>query len=370
MTQKQSSLLKGLLSLSLILAACVGLYAQWDRVKAWATQDSDPQARRAGGKQARVLVEPVRLLRDDHSFEAVGTGRARLSAELFPEVSENVTEVLFQAGQRVSRGAPLLRLDARQERLAVRLAQVRVKEAQALLDRYQGSVGAHGGVSLLERDQAQAQLDAATVELAQQRLAVEQRTVRAPFEGILSLPRLDPGDRASPTTLIATLDDRSVLYVDFEVPEALAGELLAGQRQEVTLGTPALPGQRLQAPILALDSRLDPERRSLPVRAQVDNAQDRLRPGMSFTVRWESQGQPSPTIPEISLQWAREGAYAWVIREGKAHKVPLEVVGRRSGLVLVKGELREGEPVVVEGVQRLRPQAPVEILKVRGQEGG
>jgi RND family efflux transporter MFP subunit len=364
MTQKNRSLFKGLLSLGLILGACLALYSQWGAVKEWVQEDNGPKKGRAGGGLARVLVKPVTLTSDDRNFEVIGTGRARLSAEIYPEVSENVTEVLFKPGQRVSKGDTLVRLDARPERLGIRLARVRLAQAQSLLDRYKQSLGAHGGVSLLERDQAQSALDAATVELAQQRLALDLRTVRAPFDGVISLSQVDPGDRASPTTLIATVDDRSALFVDFEVPEALAGDLLQGRQESLELSTPSRPGETFQGQVLTSDSRLDASRRSLLVRAQVDNAQDKLRPGMSFTVRWRRQGPRLPTIPEIALQWAREGAYAWVIREDKSYKVQLEVVSRRQGKVLVKGDLKEGDQVVVEGVQRLRPEAPVQVLQV------
>ena len=73
-------------------------------------------------------------------------------------------------------------------------------------------------------------------------------------------------------------------------------------------------------------------------------------------------GQLHPTVPEIALQWAREGAFVWSVRDGKAHKVSVRVIGRASGQILVEGALRQGEEVVVEGVQRLRPGSPVTVL--------
>ncbi|MBL4804967.1 MAG: efflux RND transporter periplasmic adaptor subunit [Alphaproteobacteria bacterium] len=296
-------------------------------------------------------------------FKAVGTGRARYSVGVFPSVAEEVTEVLFEAEQKVVKGDVLVKLDDRQEQLALKLAEVELNDAQSLLERYEQAVK-EGAVPESEVDAARADFEGAEVALDQAKLAMEDRLITAPFEGHVGIPNIDPGDRVGTDTLISWLDARETLYVDFEVPEALAGALKKAQaeRQEITATTPAYLSLTFKGKITAQESRVDPERRTLLARASIDNKDDLLRPGMSFETVWEIPGEDYATVPEISVQWERGGSYVWVIRDNKAEKVSAQVIARKAGRVLLQGELDADDDVVIEGLQRLRPNQDVEVL--------
>ena len=110
----------------------------------------------------------------------------------------------------------------------------------------------------------------------------------------------------------------------------------------------------------------------LLARATIQNDEDILRPGMSFETYWEIPGESYPTVPEIAVQWGREGSFIWVVRDDKAEKIQARVIARKAGRVLLEADIKDGEPVVVEGVQRLRPELSVEILGETGdmQENG
>jgi RND family efflux transporter MFP subunit len=314
-----------------------------------------------------VITQKVAVTGNDRVFEAVGTGRARSSVEIYPAVSDEVTEVLFQTQERVSRGQLLVRLDDREELLAVRLAEVELKDARSLLERYEKAVK-QGGVPESEVDSARATFEAAEVALDQARLELEKHQVKAPFDGVVGIPNVDPGDRVDPGRQITTLDDRAILHVEFEVPEVLAGALGEEGNAAVTATTPAHPGMTFDATVTAQGSRVDPRRRTLLVRADIENENDLLRPGMSFATRWAIAGERYPTAPEISLQWGRNGSFVWTIRDGKAERVAVRVVARSGGRILVEGELRERDVVVIEGLQRLRPGVAVEVLGEREHE--
>lgn len=311
----------------------------------------------------KVIVQPVEMTANNRVFEAVGTGRARLSVGLYPSVSEEVREVLFEAQQKVHKGDVLVQLDDREEQLAVQLAEVRMEDLQSLLSRYEQS-GMQGAVPHSQVDTARANFKAAQVELEQAQLALEERKIIAPFDGVVGIPNVDPGDRVNTDTLITGLDARDVLHIDFEVPEALVGKLQQAQaeHQKITATTPAYPGRIFSGYITAQESRIDPQRRMLLARATIQNEDDLLRPGMSFETYWEIPGNSYPTVPEIAVQWGREGSFIWVVRTDKAAKIPARVIARKAGRVLLEAEVKDGEPIVVEGVQRLRPELPVEIL--------
>ncbi|PJB69814.1 MAG: efflux RND transporter periplasmic adaptor subunit [Alphaproteobacteria bacterium CG_4_9_14_3_um_filter_47_13] len=322
---------------------------------------SAPPAR--GSVPVKVITQPVEITSNNRTFRAVGTGRARLSVEIYPSVAEEVTDVFFKARQEVKKGDVLVQLDDREEVLTVRLAEVRLKDAQSLLNRYEQAVK-EGGVPQSEVDAARASFEGAQVALEQAKLALEERRIKAPFDGIVGIPGVDPGDRVGTDTLITGLDARDILYVDFEVPEALAGALqnTETQSRKITATTPAYLSLNFSGHISAHESRFNPERRTLMARASIDNSDDFLRPGMSFEMRWDIPGKDYATVPEISVQWGRDGSYIWLIHDGVAEKTPAKVVSRKAGRVLLEGNIKDSDSVVIEGLQRLRPGQKVEVV--------
>ena len=315
-------------------------------------------------KQVKVLVHKVGFTANDKVFEAMGTGKARLSAEIFPAVSDEVTQVVFKSQDLVQKGSLLVQLEDQDEKLGLKLAKVKFQDAKALLDRYQKAVK-EGAISQTELDSAKAEHDSALLNIEQAELALQYHKILAPFDGFVGIPNINPGDRVTPNTRITGLDDRKVLYIDFEVPEALAGKITTNQQShKISATTPAYPTTSFLAHLGALESRIDPNRRTLKARVEIDNSADLLRPGMSFRIRWEISGGIFPTLPEIALQWSRNGSFLWLVRDGKAVKIPVSVVARKESMILVEGDLEAGDMVVIEGLQRLREGLEVAILGI------
>lgn len=309
----------------------------------------------AGGARAdeaiRVVTQPVRFARERTDIEAVGTARARSTATIYPEAGGVVTGVPFVTGSHVEAGAVLLQLDDREEQLAVNLARVSVQEAEQLLARYR-RIEDTGAISASQIDEARTTLDAARIELQQAEIALDERTVRAPFAGHVGLTDIDPGSRITPTTAIAQLDDRSVLFVDFSPAEQVFGRLREG---DTVTATPfADPDLAVEAEVIAVDSRIDPTRRTFTVRASIDNEADVLRPGMSFRVAFTIEGQSYPRLPEAAIIWGGSGSYVWGVDGDTAFRVPVDIVARNEGHVLVRGDLQAGARIITEGVQKVR----------------
>lgn len=161
---------------------------------------------RAAPPPPAVVASRVAVLPEQRQVEAIGSARAATAAELFPEAAGAVTRVGFAAGDYVRSGQVLVELDSRRERLAVRLADVAVAEASQLLERYR-RIEDTGALSASQIEAGETALQAAKIELEQAEVAFADRTVRAPFAGHMGLPQIDRGDRITPTTLIATIDD-------------------------------------------------------------------------------------------------------------------------------------------------------------------
>lgn len=317
-----------------------------------------------GGKDdsvqlVNVMARPVEFTANDRTFEAVGTGRARQSVEIYPSVAEEVTDVLFKAQDKVNKGDVLVQLDDREELLALKLSEVKLKDAKRLLQRYEEAVK-EGAVPESEVDSARADVESAQVALDQAKLDIRDRKIIAPFSGVVGIPRVDPGDRVTTSTLITSMDDRDIIYVDFEVPETLLGSL--SEENTVTATNSAYPDRSFSGRVTALENRVDSESRTVRVRASIDNTEDLLRSGMSFTTRLLLKGDEYPTVPEIALQWSNEGSFVWIVREGRAEKVITQVISRTAGKVLLQGKISEGEQIVVEGLERLEPGTRVKIL--------
>lgn len=300
----------------------------------------------------RVVVEPLEFSNQQLIAEAVGTSRALRSVTLYPVTAGEVVAVDFEPGQFVEAGHLLVQLDKRKEKLGLELAEFRLSEADSLYTRYKLSAET-GATPPTTLEAAATGLEAARIALGQARIALQDRSIVAPFSGHVGMTDLDAGGRVQPDTEVTTLDSRSSLLISFELPEVLLGQISMGDM--VSLQTWELGAAEIHGKITDIGSRIDPELRTFITRAKVDNQQDRLRPGMSFRVRMELQGDRYPILPEIALQWGADGAYVWIVEAGLARRIPVDVIQRTQGKVLVDGFIDKDSIIIVEGLQRLRP---------------
>jgi RND family efflux transporter MFP subunit len=317
-----------------------------------------------GGPPPASPVVPftVDYAEDRRSIQAVGTARARAATVLQSETAGVVEEISFAPGDFIEAGDPVMRLEDDDEDLAVKLAAVAVREAEQLLERYR-RIEDTGAVSDTQIDEARTQLEAARIQLSQAQLRLDERTLRAPFPGYVGISDLDPGTRVTAGQDIVPLDDRRLLFIDFTVPEDVFGQLREGDFVEVSAFA---EGDRVRsAEIINVDSRVDPTSRSFRARAALQNEDDALRPGMSFEVRFSVPGNRYPMVPEASIVWGTDGSYLWAVRDGKATQVPVQIVSRREGRVLVSGDIPRGAVIVAEGVQKVREGSAVTLVANR-----
>lgn len=341
--------LRSQISITVLLAAVLAAGWMWFSSSRQTAESSQGSPKRPAA--TRVLVEPLSFAPDRVVVRAVGTGNALKSADIHPSVSGEVRQVRFKAGQLVNKGAVLIRLDDAHQRLAVRLTEVALKKAQRDTGRLT-KLAASGNASRTRLDAAETVLESAKIRHAQALADLADRTIVAPFSGVIGLTNINVGDRVDDETVIATLDDRATILVDFNLPEDFAQRITLGGAVVVRPST--APGLAIDGAIFAMDSRIEPTSRSLRVRAKIPNADGAIRPGTSFQVEVEFISRAYPTVREVAVQWSRDGAYLWRSTAGKAEKVFVELVSRDRGRILVDGPLRAGELVVVEGVQALR----------------
>ena len=315
------------------------------------------RANGAGGP-LRAVVRGLAAVeaRVNDSVTAIGDGRAARSVTLTPYVAGRVAAIDVAAGDLVRQGQAIIELDSDSERIALDRARLVLEDARTTLDRNRrlADSRAVSEVQLLESELAVRQ---AELELSDAELALERRTVAAPFDGYVGILAVELGDQVTAATEVATLDDRSQILVDFRVPERFVGRVERGM--PASAQPLALPGLTLDGTVAAMDSRIAADSRTLRVRAALDNAGDRLRAGMAFAITLRFPGDVYAAVDPLAIQWGGDGAYVWVGVDGKAARVPVRIVQRNDDAVLVDADLPQGARVITEGVQVLRPGAPV-----------
>lgn len=300
---------------------------------------------------AQVKVEQLTFERERTRVDSVGTAQAIRSVSIYPAVADEVTQVNFNAGDKVEAGAVLVKLDARRQEIAVARATLELMDAERTLDRLKQS-RENGAVPQSDVDEAEIARDLIEVQLDEAETNLEDRMIRAPFAGVVGITDVEVGDRVTTTTMITTLDKRDQLLVDFRAPEA-ASELLRN-RAELSVQPWQNRSAEIPAKVINVDSRIDSASRTLRAQAVIDNQDDLYRPGMSFRVRLQIQGDSYAVIPESALSWGADSAYVWIADDKEAKRVEVQIKQRLEGRILVAGELSLGDVLITEGIQSLR----------------
>jgi membrane fusion protein (multidrug efflux system) len=205
-------------------------------------------------------------------------------------------------------------------------------------------------------DAAEARLNAGSSRIA-------DRTIRAPFAGVVGLRLASPGQYVRPGDQIGTLDDVSEIKLDFTITETQIARVTQGV--ELVARTSAYPDRAFNGTIASVDSRIDPATRTVRVRAILPNSDGTLRPGMLMTVNVRSNPRQALAIPEIAILDQIDGAYVYrvVAREGgqAVDLVRIQTGQRSGGMAEVLEGLNAGDQVITEGLQSLRPGQPVQL---------
>jgi membrane fusion protein (multidrug efflux system) len=295
-------------------------------------------------------------------IEAVGTARANESVEVTSKVSNTVAAIRFKEGDRVRKGAVLVELDNAEERAALAEAEAALAESRNNFKRSQ-DLYTQQALSVSQLDQIEATLKAnqARVDLARAR--VDDTIIRASFDGVTGFRRVSVGSLVSPGAVITTLDDTSLIKLDFTVPET--NLYLLGRGLPVVATTAGLPGREFKGEVTHIDSRVDPVSRSIAVRAELPNPKGELRPGMFMTVKLAGAIAPALVVPEGAIVPEQGRTYVFVVADGEATRREVKLGKRRPGEVEIIEGLEEHERVVVEGTQNLRNGGPVRERQAR-----
>ena len=304
-----------------------------------------------------VVTSKVAPIEWRDTIEALGTARAKESVTLTAKVSETVRKVGFDSGDLVRAGDVIVDLSSGAQLAGLEEARAAYQEAERQLARGQ-ELAQTKIISESQLDTQRSTRDAAKARMDVVRAQLSDRVITAPFDGVLGLRQVSPGSLVTPGTPIATLDDVSVIKLDFSVPERYLAVLSKGQ--DVAAHSETYPDRDFAGTVASVDSRVDPVTRSVTVRADVPNPERLLRPGMLLSVRLYQAPRQAIVVPEIAV--IQVGTEAFVYRVSKdqtAERVKVALGSRRRGEVEITSGLAAGDTIVSEGSVKLRDGARI-----------
>jgi membrane fusion protein (multidrug efflux system) len=310
-------------------------------------------------------------------IDALGTARAARGTDIAVQIAGIVKDIKFKPNDRVRAGQLLVQIDDAVERAELASAQASVRLHSAQLSRSE-KLKAKGFVSQATFDDIRAQLEVARASQARAQALIDQKAIKAPFNGVVGIARIDTGQYLTIGSVVATLQDLDRMKVDFTVPEQVAASL--------TLAQPVRFGDdkgetKYRGRVIGIDPKIDPGSRLVAVQAEVTDAHGRVRPGSFLRVRVEMPAEADViALPQTAVVPSLYGDYVFVVgasnvRPSAGEKMDTSqrasglvalqrfvTTGRRDGerVEIVKG-LKAGERVVTTGQNRLQDGAPVAL---------
>ncbi|MBT8099895.1 MAG: efflux RND transporter periplasmic adaptor subunit [Gammaproteobacteria bacterium] len=315
----------------------------------------------------RVVTASVDLQPMIEEIQALGTARANESIEIQPRISSLVERIEFEEGELVNRGDLLVELENNEILAGLRVAEASLSESLSLYNRSKSLADSQAiSASSLEQLLAQVQVDEAQVSAAKARLA--NTVIRAPFSGNVGLRHVSPGSFVDSSTIITTLDDLSVIKLDFTVPEAFLTVLKNGMQIEAH--SLVYPDRTFGGTVASIDTRLDPVTRAVQVRAIIPNDDRALRPGMFMSVDLQRDRGEVLLAPEQAIVPEGSQQFVFVVSDGVAEKRTVQLGRRVPGFVVVNAGLSPGEAVVTEGSHKIHDGSTVEVMQHAAASNG
>lgn len=278
------------------------------------------------------------------------------SISLVSEVSRRLVRVHAKEGQVVTKGTVLFELDTSILRAEKNKLTVQLELAKRTSSR-QKELLAQSVASQADAELAQGEEDALRAEILRLDVEISKSTIRAPFDGVLGLRQVSEGAWVTPETPLITLQDTSELKVDFKVPERHASTITVGS--EFTLRIDGAAAE-IAGKVIATEPSVDLASRSLSVRGLISESEE-VMSGAFAKIEIAVIDEATIMVPAIAVMPSVKGRSVFVVRDGKAKEVPVEVGVRTPDEVQILAGLEEGDLIIVSNLLRLKDGASVKV---------
>ncbi len=316
---------------------------------------------------AKVAVAPAVQADFPVMLAGIGSLEATRQVMVAAEVDGRVAQILFTPGEEVKAGQLLVQLNDAPEQGELARLQAQARNARALLDRTRRLVPLQAATRE-QLDQAVADHEQAAADVRRVQALIDQKRIKAPFDGVLGVRRVNLGQFARAGDPLVSLTDASSLYVNLTLPEQALGVLRVGQPVAVTVDAHA--GREFPGKVTTVEPQVDPGTRTVRVQALLANPDGALSAGMYAQGRIGLPDRPDViTVPETAVSYSAYGDSVYVVTPPEAaaaaptvRQAYVKTGERLRGRVVVTEGLKAGDRVVTSGQLRLHNGAAVEIL--------
>lgn len=320
-------------------------------------------AQGGGMPPTKVAVAVAKKTEVARFLSGIGTLEAHRQVEVPAEVEGRVAKILFTPGGEVRAGQLLVQLnDAPEQGDLERLGAQRAN-ARALLERTRRLLPQQAATQE-QLEQAQAAFDQASGELKRAQAVREQKQVKAPFDGVLGIRRVNLGQFVRAGDVLVSLTDARTLFANLTLPEA--AQPVLQRNQQVALSVDAYPGRVFKGRLSTIEPQIGADTRTVRLQATVDNADGALTPGMFVNAKVALPARTDAiTVPETALTYSTHGDSVFVVRAADkgdgftAQQVFVKAGDRQDGRVVIEKGLVPGDRVVTSGQLRLYTGASV-----------
>jgi len=294
-------------------------------------------------------------------IEVPGTILANESTEIRPEVSGRVVQLNIKEGAYVTQGTLLAKLydddlQAQMKKLDVQLKIAdQTEKRQAQLLKIQGISQQDYDLSLLQVHNLNADLDIV-------KTAIRKTEIRAPFSGKLGLRNISPGAYITPLTIATTISQVTQLKLQFSIPEKYGAQLKNGQNIDFTVDGVQ---KKFSATIIATETGVEENTRSLAVRALIKDKDESLLPGAFAKVKMAlEKSVEAIMIPNRSVLPQGRSKFVFLYKGGKAKQTEITTGVRDSTNIQALNGISTGDTVITTGLLYLRPDVDVKLTKL------
>jgi membrane fusion protein (multidrug efflux system) len=338
-----------------MLAVIAGCYAQG--------KEKDKSSAGAPAAQAIPvdgnIVKPA-VLKEE--LEITGSLAANQQVDIVSELTRKIVRVNVKEGAYVQSGQLLFELDNAD--LFAQLEKLRQQEKLASLNEERlRDLIQHEAVVQQDYDQAFTNLKVLQAQIAELQVTISKTRIKAPFSGQVGIVHVYPGAIVSVNTILANIQDNSIIKLDFQVPEKYAHIITVGSEQPFTVASDA---KQYTAKVVARESKLDQDTRTLLVRAISQNPGRVLLPGQSARLQLAlHSSNDALMVSSQALIPSSQGYSVYIVKNNQVQLSPVEIGQRGASVVEVLHGVNNGDTVVTSNLLRLTPGAGVQFVTLK-----
>jgi membrane fusion protein, multidrug efflux system len=313
-----------------------------------------------GGKLSvdAIILKPAQL---DNKLNVTGSVLPNESLELKSEVSGKITAIYFREGKWVRKGDLLFETNA--DEIEAQLEKQRYNRKLNEDNEFrQRKLLEKDAISQEEYDNALNRLNTTEADIRLLETQLNKTRIKAPFDGVIGLRFVSEGAYISPSTVIATLYNISPAKIEFAVPGRYSTQVAAGKKIRFTIESDL---KTYDGQVYAIEPRIDPDTRTLKIRALADNRSGVLLPGQFIKVELILESMSNAIlVPTEAVIPEQAGKKVYILDKGKAKEIFIETGIRTANALEVLSGLKANDTLLTTGILQLRPGMEVQIAKL------